>query len=434
MCGIYASSEGREKILGMLARMRHRGPDGFWSQRAGKKYPFEVGVARLAITQRFDYGAMQPFLTPQGRIVAFNGELYNYQEHRLDSDSEVQTLAMVLEQGQDPRLLFDGDFAALYYEPSVHRVTLYRDRFGVCPLYYQTRPFVAVSSEARRLARPRMVPPNGKVIIDLATRTARASWIPIPAVLNSRWERVSLLAALRESVRSRIEHSDSGRAMLMLSGGLDSTLLAHYLTMHWKDRFEAVCVYVNENSEDLISARVFCASHGVRLHEYQITYEEVRHDTQRILEHFDMHHNRVLNNPLRWGGGLRTWYAAKVAHQHDFRVMLGGDGADELFGGYGPSRVLETPPMQQRWRLSLLRSMSSINLDRANKLSLAHSVEYRVPYLSAGFSQLALSIPYSPGKAPLRAIATHSGLDPNYYLAAKYSNDEVPLRRIGLAA
>lgn len=415
MCGIYAV-ERPEYAAGVLKAMRYRGPDE--QQIFGSK-SFCVGVNRLAIVDTVSIFAMQPWTTRKGRIIAFNGEIYNYRQLDPSARSEVSLLGEMIDRRLDPRQFCDGDYAILYYSPSEEKITLYRDRFGVCPLYYQLRPFVSVCSERRRLQNPREVPAFGKVVIDLSMRKVRSvDVMKHYGATCVNW--TALIDTLLHAVHSRAMHSDVGFS-LALSGGLDSSTIAYALNAMSLRPSAMITVALNEDSDDLRYSREVAADLGWPLQEIIVSPEELFADKADIFTHLDSPHKPI--TALKWRGAVRNWFAAKYCST---KVMLSGEGADELLSGY-PShwRNSSIPYLVAAKSLSTIRSMPSINLDRTNKLGMAHSVEYRVPYLESSLSYALLSEPRVQGKPALQTLL-HLALGAKMKIAnrPKYGNDE----------
>jgi asparagine synthase (glutamine-hydrolysing) len=426
MCAISGSAAGGERASTMLGAMRHRGPD---ESRVVHHGAFALGLARLAIVGVDVEAARQPLVSGAGRVLAFNGELYNVRALVPHAPSEVRGLCTLLDQGIDPRAVLDADYAIASWEPGPGRLTLWRDRFGVMPLYYQTTPCVEVSSERRRLANPRPVPPHGRVVIDVRRRRVlrREQW-PLYGATADRPAHLECVArSVEDAVEGRAQHSDRGWS-LALSGGLDSTLIAYAAA--WRGLTPRQCVHVTmadeSDSEELSCARATAARLGFPLRVVQVTKAEVRAEEGKIIEHLDG--VPVRGNPVRWRGAVRNWFSAMHA---GCRVMLSGEGADELLAGY-PShwRRGEAQGAVGAKCLSTLRSMPSINLDRTNKLGMAHGVEFRVPLLATSLSDLLLAQRKSADKALFRDLLLHHYKAPAATIAArKYGAAEAALQR-----
>ena len=425
MCGIYGeeiyAAGAHARVQATLHAMRYRGPD---ASRVVSANRFALGLARLAIVTTSEPAAVQPHQNARtGVITVLNGEVYNYRCLDEHARSEVELMSDILQAGEDPRAYCDGEYAVAQYNPSLSTLTLYRDRFGVCPLYYQTAPHVAVSSEARRLASPQRVPANGRVLIDVASRSVllREQW-PIYGATNDGDER-AVLSVLDDAVASRANHTESGFSVA-LSGGLDSSLLVAVLMSLGLRPDALLCAAFSERSDDAYYAQQVADYFRLPLTVCPIpTNEALGNEAFDVLEHLDAPPATI--TALRYQGALRSWTVAKHSPT---RVILCGDGVDELVGGYG-SHVpgFETPHWRTaRKRLTSLRSMSSFNLDRTNKMGMAHSCEFRPPFLAAAVSQALLALPWRPRKATVRRMCEYYQLPREVYeRPEKYSADEV---------
>ena len=423
MCGIYGSEESLGDVQHKLWEMRYRGPDA--SRVEFYRGSFKLGLCRLAIVDTEVPWASQPFITKKERVLAFNGEIYNYRDLCPGTPSEVCMLGNeLLDKGWDPRVYLDGDYAIVYYDPSNALVTLYRDRWGCCPLYFQLRPFVAVSSERRRLTNPREVPAHGKVVIDLRKRRVRL-WDVISrhyGVTNSSDVHAPtiLTPLFLDAVDRRARHSDAGFSVA-LSGGLDScaVLLAAAALGH-KPR--AITVALRPDTDDMLVAEQVAKSTRVRWTRACVEPEFVLAHSAEIFEHLD--HPHKLPGPIKFRAAVRSWFVAKEA---ETKVILTGDGSDEIFEGYPPhtKRYAAAPLTLSHHQLQAVRSMPHINLDRTNKIGLRWSKEYRTPFLDSTFSYVALSLRKQVGKQMLREVARHLGA-PEALLnrETKWGNDE----------
>lgn len=419
MCGIFASTETVSSVAEVLSAMSYRGPDTLWVVGAAG---FQIGFARLAIVDTDAEEARQPHRTAKGRIVAFNGEIYNYRDLDPTAKSEVELLGRMLDEGLDVRQYLDGDYAILYYDPSNRFLTLYRDRFGACPLYYQMHPFLAVSSERRRLQNPIEVPAHGYVgISGTSVSTNRIKHYGAVAGRNALLPNKTFRQLFLPAVALRAAHSDSSFS-LALSGGLDSSCLLFAL---WELKLPPVALVVvsmESATQDYAHAQLAAdwIGWGSRVIHVQVSKEQLHQDAPLILEHLDQ--PGCAPGPVKWRGAVRNWYAAKYSPT---RVLLSGEGADELLGGYPVHYQRGKAPYQVAAKcLSTIQSMPSINLDRTNKLGMAWSREYRMPFLASTLSYYLLSSHRSPGKLLLRRYLTEQGAPPEIINRDKYSADE----------
>ena len=414
MCGIFASPS-RGEVECALSDMHYRGPDAKVVRSANG---FHVGFARLSIVATQEASASQPSYTSKQRIVAFNGELYNYQ--RLDSTAkaEVTVLGDMLDAGVDPRHMLDGDYAILYWNPSQRELTLYRDRFGVCQLYYQLHPYVAVSSEYRKLINPIEVPAFGRVRIDQAKRTARVDTLQHYGVTCDTHMSDDTFADLfLSAVESRATHSDGGFSQIV-SGGLDSTAVA-FAVRELGLRPRRTLIAVPEESQgDVRYAQLACGALGEPLTVVTVTKAMREASRPLIFEHMDGAHMSA----LRWRMAIRAWWVAQNAGS---RVLLTGEGSDEVLEGYPPHTTSDRPSWHKaRKQMTALRSLGHLNLDISHKLGLAHSVELRAPFLSSAFSYACLSAVRCFGKQRIRRLLKKWGCPSELLNRDKWSDSD----------
>lgn len=415
MCGIYVD-EDDARCAAMLSAMRYRGPDDLQVHRAAG---LSVGFVRLAIVGLQDSGARQPHVTPKGRVVAFNGELYNAKQLGVGSEAEV--LGELLDAGMDPRQHIDGDYAIVYYDPSNQKVTLYRDRFGMCSLYYQRAPYFAVSSERRKLQRPIEVLPYERVTLHTSGRVLKKDRLRHYGVTTNAVHGKDAAVKITEhllinAVQSRASHSDVGFS-IAISGGLDSTAVAMACYNVGLRPANAIVVAPHAHSEDLRLARILCKQLGWPLEEVILTPGMLEHARPHIMEHLD----KGVVTALKWRASVRNWFVAQRAKS---KVILCGEGADEVLCGY-PPHVYSTDPLYRlRRQMSAVDSLPRINLDRTHKLGLAHSKEFRAPFLASTLSYWLLSAPRFGNKELLRALLRRWRAPEEICGRGKWSDDE----------
>lgn len=432
MCGIYGvevlaagKHEAVEHVRCVLDQMKYRGPD---EQRAYVAGRMALGFARLAIVDVENPHAHQPYADAHSRVTLFNGEIYNYLRLDSSAESEVSLLASMIDARADLRQYLEGDYAIVSWEPGSNRLLLYRDRFGICPLYYQLQPYVAVSSEARRLYRPKEVPAHGRVLIDVEKRSAKVDVAILYGATNDPGygEVPAVASFILNAVMQRFVHAEVPVAVA-LSGGLDSSLVALALQHLGARASEYICTAFSEKSDDLKYAQILSDWLEVPLTVKRISMnsQEVADDTPRVLTHLDNPKHKI--TPLCYRMALRSWYVAKHARS---RVILCGDGPDELLGGYPSHAAVHARSRAQEWRvnhkrLDTLRSMQHFNNDRTNRMGMAHSKEFRSPFLASTVSQVLLAQPWQKGKQLLRDVSRYLGMPPAIYeRPSKYSPDE----------
>lgn len=429
MCGIVVGRE-YESVAAALTLLAHRGPDGKMIRGNDNYY---IGHARLAIVDLSSHG-VQPAQTYHGDCTAFNGEIYNYGtiadmlRERPRYRNEVWTLKQLLYESKDFMRILDGDFAIAHVNRRGELI-LARDFIGVVPLYYQMVDgrFFRAASEKKCLE------PNRKIYEVRPGQTLRfdekgrfkSSWIWDPISLHLRMPSVKELADLfGRACRRRYIHSDVPVAVA-LSGGLDSSLILlelvktqQYNTMQ---TLSAVTVVVEESDELEIAQRL-AQDLNVRHTVVKLTEEEIRSEWDRIQWHMET----TGTNPVKWRGMVRNYFVAKYAKT---KVILTGEGADEVFCGYPQHQNLKG--LKLEWKsFGSFRSMPAINLDRVNKGGLAWGAEYRVPFLDRDLVLYTMGCWKEPGKQLLREVAEEMNM-PQYVLdKPKYGVEEKQLGEI----
>jgi asparagine synthase (glutamine-hydrolysing) len=379
MCGISGLFGGFVPRLmsRMNSLLHHRGPDG-----AGVYEDPQIGAAlghvRLAILDLSPMSA-QPMETPEGRFVlVFNGEIYNYRDLRdelasrgvtFKSNGDTEVLLRGLETYGEPFIeKLNGIFAFALWDKVERKLLLARDHAGVKPLYYAepAQGTLLFASEIKAmLAHPQISRrPNFMAIQEHLTfchatgnDTAIESIRRVPAGSVLRWNaatRKSEIAAFwtpRFSRDSRDDYSDSAERLRstlsrsvqrqlvsdvplgsFLSGGLDSSLIT---AMAMKSGSSALDCYTivypaSENvldnfADDAPYARQVAAELRATLHEI-----EIKPDVAGLLPKLLYH----LDEPLADPAILACFLISRMARERGTKVLLSGQGADELFGGY----------------------------------------------------------------------------------------------------
>jgi len=395
MCGLAAAVDTRGDHRARpwaMQHMHHRGPDG-----SGTLLSAESGIAlehcRLAIIDPDNSDADQPFRDRTGRwTIAFNGEIFNFRElrselvrrgcvFRTSSDTEV-LLSSLVANGEAALSQLRGMFAFVMWDEERRELLAARDHIGVKPLYYTFRDglFLAASELRTILAHPRVsceLEP-ASVVEYLAfgyvsgTRTLMRDihrlapghalrlrggqlnvfeyWDVLPPERLDTTEPIQsqllgqLDAAVDASLVSDVPVS------LMLSGGIDSSTIAALAAQHANpSELTAYSISFGLPNDESEPAGRLAADLGMRHREIHLTEEGVRTQIDSWLDALDV----PTANP--------TWIAvstiAQAAHEDGMKVLLSGDGGDELFGGYNRwmtylrfhDRVwARTPPLLRR--------------------------------------------------------------------------------------
>ncbi len=378
-----------------------------------------AGTQRLRIVDAEH--AIQPWRSADGRwVLCYNGEIFNYRAlqaelasrgHRLRSDSDTEVvLEAFLEWGAAAVRRLRGEFAFALADTAANRVYLARDPLGVKPLYWSRQGgCLYVASEVKALtgvgAPVSEVPPGhhgwaegawfGPQSATAGSGAAAGGPDLAPYVdllrlgegqpeIGDPDEAAKLIrAALEDSIRGRV---DTGLTVgVILSGGLDSTLtLLHVREMHP----DCVAFTIGApGSQDLAYARRLTAELGVPHEVIELRPRDVRLADIReairlgeLTEYGDII-NEVVSVPL-----------FRRIHQCGVKVVLSGDGSDELFGGY-PMYFQASEEQARRLFLHKIRNLCRTELQRLDRASMGHGTELRVPFLDLALVELAMRLP-----------------------------------------
>ncbi|MGD0142688.1 MAG: asparagine synthetase B [Rhizomicrobium sp.] len=423
MCGIAVAIdwEGAEHAVARLIEgILHRGDvtDPIVSPRPNTA----MCTRRLRIVDAEN--AVQPQISSDGRLcVSFNGEIYNYVALRaeleglgieFDTESDTEVLANALQVwGAKALERISGMYAFVAIDTESGEFLAARDPFGVKPLYViQSETGFLFCSEIRPLLK---AAEKGDVLLlppgYLLTRKfcARYRTLANPSYeLLSQGSPRELDRLLSEAVRLRLP-TDLPFAT-MLSGGIDSTLIAHYARQY---RPEAPGYFLGDKTApDYIYAARFAEQNGIDLRI--VPFGADKPDTfsliEQVVDTVETFEPSVIAN------GVCTYVLARKISQDGFRVALCGEGADELFAGYA---TLETVFAQgnaigRPVREECLGLMNRTNLQRVDRCTMRFGIETREPFLDRSVVEYALNLDATAlvredggrlmGKMPLRAI------------------------------
>ena len=414
MCGIVSifnicqqSPELRQKALKMSQKIRHRGPD--WSGIYCGKTAI-LAHERLSIVDP-ESGRQPLFSTDRKQILAVNGEIYNHQDIRRQyqgkydfqtgSDCEV-ILALYRDKGIHFLEELSGIFAFALYDEEQDTFLVARDQMGVIPLYigFDSDGKVYVASELKALEGQceRYEPflpghyywskePGMK-------RWYQRDWFEYDAVKDNPASSEDIRQALRQAVKKQMM-SDVPYGVL-LSGGLDSSVISaitenfaeHRIeddsqSKAWWPRLHSFAVGL-KGAPDLAKARRVAEHIGTVHHEINYTIQEgldAIRDVIYFIETYDVTTVRA-STPM--------YLLARVIKSMGIKMVLSGEGADEIFGGY---LYFHKAPSAEEFHKETVRKLSKLHLYdclRANKSLAAWGVEGRVPFLDKDFLDVAM--------------------------------------------
>ena len=393
MCGILGlfgqNPANKYNFEAMLSTLAHRGPDDTGIVRENN---LTLGHQRLAIMDVA--GAHQPFEHPQNQLYGVcNGEIYNYQElrSRLQSaysfathgDSEV-LLPLYQQFGSQLTNHLDGMFS--FVVGNGQEFIAARDPIGIKPLYYGTTEDCSFfSSEIKALVQHaeeiREFPQghyyhSGEGFFPYYYLPEDSSFITDVEVVLAK-----IRSSLSKSVQKRL--MSDVPVGVFLSGGLDSSIIAALMAERLP-QLHSFSVGLSD-SPDLKAAHLVAEHLGTIHHEYVYTEEEmeaVLPDVIYYLESYD---------PALVRSAIPCYLVSRLASQY-VKVVLSGEGADELFAGYSYFADYDDAIALHRESISILKGLHNLNLQRVDRMTMAHSLEGRVPFLDTEFMALCLSI------------------------------------------
>ena len=425
MCGIVGifnlrqqTPEWRQKALRMSQKVRHRGPDWSGIYAGGSAI---LAHERLSIVD--PESGRQPLFSPDRKqVLAVNGEIYNHQDIRKEfagrypyqTGSDCEVILSLYRQWRDdgadasrlPQLIerLSGIFAFALYDADLDAFLIARDPIGVIPLYigYDKEGHVYVASELKAL--------EGQCDSYEVFLPGHYYWSRKPGMTryyHRRWEsydyvkdRPALVSDVREGLRDAVRRqlmSDVPYGVL-LSGGLDSSVIsaiaqsysAHRIedggaTQAYWPRLHSFAVGL-KGSPDLAKARLVADYIGTVHHEIHYTIEEgidALRDVIYFIETYDVTTVRA-STPM--------YLLARVIKSMGIKMVLSGEGADEIFGGY---LYFHKAPDARAFHEETVRKLSRLyqyDCLRANKSLAAWGVEGRVPFLDKEFLDIAMSL------------------------------------------
>ena len=414
MCGIVAifnvkeqTPELRTKALGMSKKIRHRGPDWSGIHCSGSAI---LAHERLSIVDPESGG--QPLFSPDGKqVLAVNGEIYNHKKIRerykgrydfqTGSDCEV-ILALYRDKGVNFLEDLNGIFAFALYDEEQDAFLIARDHIGVIPLYigYNADGKVFVASELKALEgeceryEP-FLPGHYYWSKDPGMkRWYKRDWMEYDNVKDNTASsdaiRKSLCAAVKRQMMSDVPYG------VLLSGGLDSSVISAITESYaerrietdsrsraWWPRLHSFAVGL-KGAPDLAKARLVADHIGTVHHEINYTIQEgldALRDVIYFIETYDITTVRA---------SVPMYLLARVIKSMGIKMVLSGEGADEIFGGY---LYFHKAPSAEEFHKETVRKLSKLHLYdclRANKSLSAWGVEGRVPFLDKEFLDVAM--------------------------------------------
>ena len=416
MCGIVCAFDIKEdslslrnQILEMSKRVRHRGPD--WSGIYSDSDAI-LAHERLAIVDPIS--GKQPLINKEGNLIlSVNGEIYNHHELKADhckdydfktkSDCEI-ILALYEKYGIDFIDMLNGIFAFALFDKEKNHFLIARDHIGIIPLYkgYNENGTFFIASELKALesyCNEISIFPPGHYMTNKSIEPVKwykRNWISLSGTNKEKIKTNELKESLENAVHRQLM-SDVPYGVL-LSGGLDSSIIAAIAAKYskkrveskdtspaWWPRLHSFSVGL-EGAPDLKAARKVANHIGSVHHEIIYTIQEgldAINDVIFSLETYDITTIRA-STPM--------YLMARAIKSMGVKMVLSGEGADEIFGGY---LYFHMAPNEKEFHDETVRKLNRLHQYdclRANKALAAWGVEARVPFLDKEFIDIAMAI------------------------------------------
>jgi asparagine synthase (glutamine-hydrolysing) len=446
MCGIVGILSKKERnvapLIGkMLSCMKNRGPDGM-GLSTGDQIVYSDTFDNLLLSQVEGHDVLghsrlaivggscgqQPFMSCDKKLVLeHNGEIYNYKEirkslsshHTFSTSTDSEVIVHLLEdhyQNTKGDLIeaikrtvsqLDGIYVLAIREQATGNIVLVRDGIGVRQIYYgESSDFIAFASERKALWKiamsdqiKRLLPGYALVIShNDGSSSFKTKLFPISVnTKKSICEKYSILYTdidsavnayrdtLVESMRKRV--GDFKKIGIVFSGGIDSVIVA-YLAKQMAP--EVICYTSGiKDSSDILNSLEIAEKLGLKLEVEQMTESDVENTIPKIINIIED------DNMGQVEVAIPIYGAVKLAHEQGIRVMLTGQGADELFGGYSwYSKIVKKHGYEkiQGYLIEDLKLLYKETLEREDKITMSQSIELREPFLDTKLIDTVLRI------------------------------------------
>ena len=427
MCGILAiigKGKDEEVVRALSKRMSHRGPDE--SDIHVTENGHILAHERLSIIDL--HTGKQPIQGSSTAWMIHNGEIYNHQklrdgilkDHTFRTTSDSEVIVHLYEKfGYDFCDMLDGMFAFVVIDGDDYIAG--RDPLGVKPLYYglDERGRMYFSSEMKSIAdqcKTFSTFPPGHYY------TPETGFVKY---YQPKWEDETLaveeldLKAIRETlsegVRKRLM-SDVPIGVL-LSGGLDSSLTSSIASRYLKEMgktLHSFSIGLDAEAPDAKAARKVAEFLGTQHHEIHFTIEQGIEILDKLIWHLETYDVTSVR------ASTPMYFLSKAITEKGIKVVLSGEGADEIFGGYLYFRNAPSVEDFQKETIERVQKLFTADLLRADKSTMAHGLEARVPFLDKAFLELAIKI-----KPEEKMPQTYDGVE-KYILRKAFDTPEQP--------
>jgi asparagine synthase (glutamine-hydrolysing) len=409
--GIRESSGYRGRALSMASKLRHRGPD--WS---GIYSDEKAVIAHERLSIMDPASGAQPLIDRKtGRVLAVNGEIYNFRElkgmlrkeHDWQTGSDCEVILYLYDEyGPACVEMLSGIFAFVLYDPRTGEYFAARDHLGICPLYigWDEEGATHLASEMKSLvghcSRMREFPPGCHYDGGRFAKWYSPSWTRSLPCRKASPEslRLELEKAVERQLMSDVPYG------VLISGGLDSSIISAIASRIHRERglppLHSFSIGL-EGSPDLRHARHAAEFLGTKHHEITFTIQEgmdALRDVIYHLETFDVTTVRA-STPM--------YLVARKIRSFGIKMVLSGEGSDEVFGGYLYFHMAPSAKDFHEECVRKLSMLSKYDCLRANKSTAAWGVETRVPFLDKEFLEHAMGIDPADKMCPGQKMEKH---------------------------
>lgn len=383
MCGITVAFGHVDPLPNEL---NHRGPDGYGRFTLGK---CTMHFNRLSINDLSPAG-MQPFHR-NGAMLVCNGEIYNHKD--FETGKEVSSsdceclLGMIDRYGiHDTCNLIRGVFAMAWSDGD--RLMVARDPFGVRPLFYvKTSDGIAFASEIKALALL-----NGKIEIFPPGHFYDSFLEDFVCYHNIHWTPCITEGAepllknlLIEAVQKRVANTDREVGFL-LSGGLDSSLVAAIGSKLCKNKIKTFSIG-RYDSPDVLAAQWVADTLNTEHYHVPFEFEDAIEAVPQVIKSLESYDTTTIR------ASTPMWMLCKwIKENTECRVLLSGEGSDEILGGYRYFKGAPSDEAFQAETIRRLRFLHQFDVLRADRCTAAHGLELRVPFLDRDFVEAVIQL------------------------------------------
>ena len=409
MCGIlcYSGPNAKMRVRNDIAKIKHRGPDdtSFFDNEN-----ISIGFNRLAINDLSEAGR-QPY-SYKNYVAAINGEVYNYTElqrkYKIHTNSQCDThvILPIFDISKSQTLAeLDGFYSGVIFDKQSQKLYCIRDHIGKKPLFWgKSGSEIFITSELKAVSGINYFEmlPKGLSSVDFQRKEVMVleehKLVTLP-------QKAGLKKLVENAVLKRLPSSKFG---IFLSGGLDSSIIASIVAKYRKD----VIYYslANKNSIDYSFIKQLGKYLAIKIKSIEIP-QHLEKIISQVVYTTESYNPSIISN------GICTYILAEAAHKDGLKVILCGEGADELFCGY---HMFEKKNPWQKVRQNLIDDMCFTELRRVDQSCMANSIENRCPFLDREIYSFASTLTYDD------FYGKYNGVVANKYALRKAFEEDRP--------